>query len=241
MVFARSAAMAFNRYLDRDIDAINERTKVREIPTGVVSPRNALIFTILTSVLFVAASWAINPLCGILSPVALLVVLGYSWTKRFTPLCHLVLGTGLGLAPVGAFVAVTGRFEAAPIILGIAVLCWVSGFDIIYALQDEAFDRANGLKSIPAMLGGKNALLVSRLLHLIAAVCIITFGLLIGGNWLYYLGALVFVSMLIRQHTLVSPTDLSRVNAAFFTSNGVASVAYASFVITGLLLKFALS
>jgi 4-hydroxybenzoate polyprenyltransferase len=240
MVFARSAAMAFNRYLDRDIDAQNARTAVREIPAGIVSPRNALMFTLLTSGLFVACSWAINPLCGMLSPVALLVVLGYSFTKRFTPLCHLVLGTGLALAPIGAFVAVTARFELAPVVLGIAVLCWVSGFDIIYALQDEAFDRSTGLNSIPVLLGGKRALLVSRLLHTTAAVAILTFGVLIHGNFMYWLGALVFVAMLVRQHTLVTPTDLSRVNAAFFTSNGIASVVYAVFVITGLVLKFSL-
>lgn len=150
MVFARSAAMAFNRYLDRNIDAMNPRTAMREIPAGLISPKRALTFTLINSILFVAAAGLINPLCFLLSPVALLVVLGYSYTKRFTALCHLILGIGLSLSVIGAYLAVTGSFSLMPIIFSFVVLTWVSGFDILYAMQDESFDRAQSLHSVPA-------------------------------------------------------------------------------------------
>lgn len=155
MVFARSAAMAFNRYLDRSVDERNPRTRSREIPAGVISPRAALVFVIISSLLFVLCTWFINPLCFALSPVALAVILGYSYTKRFTFLCHFVLGLGLSLAPIGAYLAVTGRFDMLPLLYSAAVLLWVSGFDIIYALQDEDFDRSLQLHSVPAALGKK--------------------------------------------------------------------------------------
>nr|MBC7613163.1 UbiA family prenyltransferase [Pseudopedobacter sp.] len=159
MVFARNAAMAFNRYLDRDIDAKNPRTKQRDIPAGRITAKNALLFTIINCFLFIGATWFINLLCFFLSPIALIVVLGYSITKRFTALCHLVLGLGLSLAPIGAYLVVTGEFALLPILFSLAVLCWVSGFDIIYALQDEDFDRVENLHSIPSYLGKKNALM----------------------------------------------------------------------------------
>lgn len=235
MVFARSAAMAFNRYIDRDIDARNERTRQREIPAGVIAPRHALVFVVINCLLFVATTWFINPLCFFLSPVALLVVLGYSYTKRFTALCHLVLGLGLALAPVGAYIAVTGAFAWPPIVLGIGVLCWVAGFDIVYALQDEGFDKAHDLLSIPAVLGKTNALWVSVALHLITAAMVLLFGAMIGGSWVFWLGAAIFIALLGYQHWLVSPTDLSRVNLAFFTTNGIASVVFALFAIGELL------
>lgn len=236
MVFARSAAMAFNRYQDRDIDAANERTKVREIPAGLITPQRALAFVIANSLLFILTTWFINLLCFFLSPVALIVILGYSYTKRFTALCHLVLGLGLALAPVGAFIAVTGHFQWAPIVLGLAVLTWVSGFDIIYALQDESFDKANALNSIPAWLGKKNALAVSVGLHALTAGMILLFGALIGGGLIFWIGAAAFLVLLTYQHFLVSPTDLSRVNLAFFTTNGVASVLFACFTLAEILL-----
>lgn len=237
MVFARSAAMAFNRFIDRDIDAKNDRTVQREIPAGIITPRNALIFVLLNSLLFIGTTWFINPLCFYLSPVALLVILGYSFTKRFTSLCHLVLGLGLALAPVGAFIAVTGVFHWEPIILGVAVLTWVSGFDIIYALQDEEFDRENQLNSIPAFLGKRKALLVSTLLHFLTASMIILFGVFIGGGWIFWVGAVAFLGLLAYQHILVKPNDLSKVNLAFFTTNGIASVVFACFAIGELLLR----
>jgi 4-hydroxybenzoate polyprenyltransferase len=234
MVFARSAAMAFNRYLDRAIDARNPRTAVREIPAGIITEKSALIFTILSSLLFILTSFFINRLCFFLSPVALFVILFYSYTKRFTALCHLVLGLGLSLAPIGAYLAVTGRFDWLPLFFSFTVLFWVSGFDIIYALQDEEFDRSNQLHSIPSVLGKKNALLVSRLLHFCAAVSIIFAGIIGGfGNW-YWVGITVFVGMLIYQQSIVKPNDLRKVNLAFMTANGIASVVFSIFVILDL-------
>ncbi|MBX7240796.1 MAG: putative 4-hydroxybenzoate polyprenyltransferase [Bacteroidia bacterium] len=233
MVFARSAAMGFNRYIDRNIDLQNERTKIREIPSGVITPSNALIFVIVNCILFIATTWFINPLCFALSPVALIVVLGYSYTKRFTALCHLVLGLGLSLAPVGAYFAVTGGVaNALPVvILGFGVLCWTGGFDIIYALQDVDFDKSQNLNSIPVYLGREKALRFSEFLHFAAALCIMAFTWMIGAGWIQWIGAGFFVSMLIYQHLLVKPHDLSKVNLAFFTTNGIASVTFAFFVI----------
>jgi 4-hydroxybenzoate polyprenyltransferase len=236
MVFARSAAMGFNRYIDREFDARNARTAIREIPAGVISPTAALLFVIISSVLFVATTWFINPLCFYLSPVALLVVLGYSYTKRFTWLCHVVLGIGLSLAPIGAYLAVTGVFNLLPLLFSFTVLFWVSGFDIIYSLQDEEFDSANNLYSIPSFLGKKNALLVSRFLHLASISFVIAAGIIGHFGFIYWIGAAFFLSMLIYQHSLVKPTDLSRVNLAFATTNGIASVVFGCFVVADILL-----
>ncbi len=235
MVFARSAAMAFNRYADRKIDEKNPRTVVREIPAGIIHAKSALVFTILMSVLFFFTSFLINPLCFALSPVALAVVLGYSFTKRFTSLCHLVLGLGLSLAPIGAYLSVTAQFSLIPLLFSFLVLFWVSGFDIIYALQDDEFDKKEGLHSIPVALGRKKALLLSRLLHT-GVVGILLTVLILGnfGIW-YKIGALLFSGLLFYQHTLVKPDDLRKVNLAFFTSNGIASVLFAIFVITDIL------
>lgn len=236
MVFARSAAMAFNRYLDAKFDALNPRTAIREIPAGILKADNVLWFTIICCVLFILCTWFINPLCFYLSPIALFVVLGYSYTKRFTPLCHLILGLGLSLAPIGAYLAVTGTFALLPILFSFAVICWVSGFDIIYALQDEEFDRSHQLHSIPAWLGKAKGLRVSELLHLISAGCVIAAGIYGHFHWLYWIGVAVFTGMLIYQHSIVKPTDLRRVNLAFMTANGIASVVFAFFVIADLLL-----
>lgn len=227
MVFARNAAMAFNRYLDRNIDAKNPRTQTRDIPAGKVSAKEALIFVIINSILFVAATYFINNLCFFLAPVAIFVVLFYSYTKRFTALCHLVLGLGLSLAPIGAYIAVTGEFAVIPVLYSFAVLFWVSGFDIIYALQDEDFDRAENLHSIPAKLGIKNALNVSVFLHVLCAICIIAPIFLSHFGFTYYLGVALFCALLIYQHLLVKPTDISKVNRAFQTLNGYASVVFA--------------
>ena len=231
MIFARSAAMAFNRYLDRSFDAKNPRTAIREIPAGIISANSALLFTIINSVLFVVATFFINPLCLALSPVALFVVLGYSYTKRFTPLCHLVLGLGLSLAPIGAYLAVTGAFAVLPVLFSFTVLFWVSGFDIIYALQDEEFDKKYELKSIPAWLGKSKALRVSEFLHVLSAFCVTAAGYYGNFGVLYWIGVAVFIGMLIYQHSIVKPDDLRRVNIAFMTANGIASVVFAVFVI----------
>ena len=237
MVFARSAAMAFNRYLDRSFDAKNPRTAIREIPAGVIKANSVLLFTIFNCFLFIACTFFINKLCFFLSPVALLVVLGYSYTKRFTPLCHLVLGLGLSLAPIGAYLAVTGQFSLLPVLFSLAVIFWVSGFDIIYALQDEEFDKSQKLYSIPSWLGKAKALRVSELLHLLSTACVIMAGLYGGFGWLYWVGVAIFAGMLIYQHSLVKPTDLRKVNLAFMTANGIASVVFAIFVIADLFIN----
>jgi 4-hydroxybenzoate polyprenyltransferase len=237
MVFARSAAMAFNRYLDRRFDEQNPRTAIREIPKGIITPQNALVFTIINCILFIATTLFINPICFYLSPVALFVVLFYSYTKRFTALCHLVLGVGLSLAPIGAYLAVTGHFDWLPLLFSFAVIFWVSGFDIIYALQDEEFDKHHQLHSIPAALGKKNALRVSELLHVLSAAAVIGAGVYGDFGWLYWAGVAVFVAMLIYQHSVVKPNDLRRVNLAFMTANGIASVVFAGFVIADLFLN----
>ncbi len=237
MVFARSAAMAFNRYLDRQYDARNPRTAIREIPSGIITPQNALLFIIVNCLLFITCTFFINKLCFYLSPVALAVVLGYSYTKRFTPLCHLILGLGLSLAPIGAYLAVTGQFAFLPILFSLAVICWVSGFDIIYALQDEEFDKSQQLYSIPAWLGKAKALRVSEILHLLSAAAIIYAGVYGHFGWLYWIGTAVFAGMLVYQHSIVKPHDLKRVNLAFMTANGIASVVFAIFVIADLFIS----
>ena len=231
MVFARSAAMAFNRYADRFIDSQNPRTAKREIPAGVIASNSALIFVVVSSVAFVATTYFINPLCFYLSPVALAVILGYSYTKRFTFLCHFILGIGLSLAPIGAYIAVTERFDILPIFYSLAVLFWVSGFDIIYALQDEEFDKEKKLFSIPAFLGKGNALMLSNALHVISAAFIVFAGIYASFGIFYWIGTIVFSGLLLYQHTLVKPNDLSKVNMAFATTNGVASVIFAIFVL----------
>jgi len=238
MVFARSAAMAFNRYLDRSFDAKNPRTATREIPSGVIKANNALLFTIVSSLVFVICTFFINRICFYLSPVALLVVLGYSYTKRFTPLCHLILGLGLSLAPIGAYLAVTGRFDLLPILFSFTVLFWVSGFDIIYALQDEEFDKSQKLYSIPASMGNAKALRVSELLHVFSAACVLYAGWFGNFGWLYWIGAAIFIGMLIYQHFIVKPNDLKRVNIAFMTANGIASIVFAIFVIADLFIHY---
>ncbi len=234
MVTARSAAMAFNRYLDRSFDAKNPRTAIREIPQGIISPNSALRFVILNCLIFTIATYTINPICFFLSPVALFVILFYSYTKRFTALCHLVLGLGLSLAPIGAYLAVTGHFSLLPILFSFTVLFWVSGFDIIYAMQDIDFDQSNELHSIPSVLGADNALRVSELLHLLSAITVIVAGVYGQFHLIYWIGIGVFIGMLIYQHSIVKPQDLSKVNIAFMTANGIASVLFGLLVIVDL-------
>ena len=237
MIFARSAAMAFNRWLDANFDAKNPRTAVREIPAGVIKSNSALFFVIANCVFFIICTFFLNKICFYLSPVALFVVLFYSYTKRFTALCHLVLGVGLSLAPIGAYLAVTGEFAVLPVLFSFTVLFWVSGFDIIYALQDEEFDKANQLHSIPAAIGKTKALRISELLHTLAAACVAFVGVYGHfGTW-YWCGVAVFMGLLLYQHSLVKPTDLSKVNMAFFTANGIASVVFSIFVILDLFLS----
>lgn len=236
MIFARNAAMGFNRFIDRKIDEKNPRTATREIPAGIIKSNAARWFVIINSILFISSTYFINELCFYLSPVALLVVLGYSLTKKFTALCHFILGLGLSLAPIGAFIAVTGEFKLLPILFSIVVLFWVGGFDIIYSLQDDGFDKSQNLKSVPVFLGRKNALLLSRFVHLLVAIIVIYIGRLNFG-YFYWIGAAIFISMLSFQHIIVKQNDLSRVNIAFFTTNGVASVIFGIFVLIDLFLS----
>ena len=237
MVTARSTAMAFNRYLDRHFDKLNPRTAIREIPAGIIRAEKALIFIFVNAALFIVATYFINPICFYLSPVALFVVLFYSYTKRFTYLCHLVLGLGLSLAPIGAYLAVTGSFALLPLLFSFSVIFWVSGFDIIYALQDIDFDQSQSLYSIPSYWGLKKALTIARVLHVFSASFVIAAYFIGDFHYVYLLGLLVFVGMLIYQHSIVKPNDLSKVNIAFMTANGIASIVFSVFVITALVLQ----
>ncbi|MCX6267833.1 MAG: putative 4-hydroxybenzoate polyprenyltransferase [Bacteroidetes bacterium] len=236
VLFARNAAMGFNRYADREFDKKNPRTALREIPSNIISPTSALLFVIFNSLLFMGASYMLNFLCFLLSPVALMVILGYSLTKRFTYLSHLFLGIGLSLAPIGAYLAVTARFDMLPVIFSFIVIFWVAGFDILYSLQDIEFDRIEKLKSLPARLGRGKALILSSLFHLLVLILVGTAGVFGDFHLLYWIGAAIFAILLGYEHLIVKPTDISRVNLAFATMNGMASVIFASFVIADLLL-----
>jgi len=236
MIFARNSAMGFNRLADRKFDSLNPRTDKREIPSGKISANAAAIFVVINSLLFIVSAGFINRLTLFLSPVALLVILGYSVTKRITFLCHFILGLGLSLAPIGAYISVTGVFNILPIIYSFIVLTWVDGFDIIYALQDDDFDRDHNLYSIPSSLGRKRALAISSIVHFVTFILIVTAGLAGEGNILYWAGAIVFTGLLIWQHLLVKPDNLTRVTVAFQTTNGIASILYALFVILDLVI-----
>jgi 4-hydroxybenzoate polyprenyltransferase len=225
MVGARSSAMAFNRITDLEFDRRNPRTQTRALPAGLITVSQAWLFTLATAALLVIAAWQLNPLALWLSPVALLVVWAYSLTKRFTAASHLVLGLALGIAPSAAWIALLGRLDVPPMVLSAAVLCWVAGFDIIYASQDIDFDRAVGLHSIPAKLGLPRALTLSSVLHVFAFAGLAAFGWLAGLGWGYGAALLPVAVLLITQHRMVRPDDLSRVNAAFFTANGAISLA----------------
>jgi len=237
MVTARSTAMAFNRYLDRHFDKLNPRTAIREIPAGIIKAEKALLFIGINMAIFITATYFINTICFYLSPVALFVILFYSYTKRFTYLCHLVLGIGLSLAPIGAYLAVTGIFDVLPLLFSFAVIFWVSGFDIIYALQDIDFDQSQSLYSIPSQWGLKQSLSISRVLHVLSASFVIAAYFVGGFHFLYLFGLLIFIGMLIYQQSIVKPHDLSKVNLAFMTANGIASIVFSVFVIGAMLIQ----
>jgi len=236
MIFARNTAMGFNRLADKDFDALNPRTRRREIPTGIISARAAAVFVIINAVLFIVTTGFINRLTLFLSPVALLVIIGYSLTKRFTSLCHFVLGLGLSLAPVGAYISVTGKFSILPVIYSFIVLSWVSGFDIIYALQDDEFDKSTQLHSLPSATGRKKALAISIFVHFITFVLVLAAGIYGKSGILFWTGATIFTLLLIYQHSIVRHDDLSKVTMAFGTTNGIASILFAIFVIFDLIL-----
>ena len=236
VLFARNAAMAFNRYADLEYDRKNPRTAGRELPRNIISKPSALAFIIINAAFFMGAAFLLNNLCFLLSPLALLIVMGYSYTKRFTSLSHVFLGLGLGLAPIGAYIAVTAHFAILPLLFSFSVIFWVSGFDIIYAMQDVTFDQSEKLRSLPVFLGKKNALLLSVVFHIISIGFLITAGLIGPFGQIYWSGMLVYTALIIYQHFLVKPNDLSRVNLAFFTLNGIASVIFGCFVIADLYL-----
>jgi len=232
---ARFAAMGFNRIVDRDVDALNPRTRSREIPSGALSVLAASVAVAIACIIFVIAAWQLNPLCLVLSPLALGWVLFYSYTKRFTRLCHIVLGIGLSIAPVGGYLAVTGQWSDPwwmLVLLAAAVATWVGGFDILYALQDIDFDCAQGLHSLPASLGERNALTVARLLHICTVLALAGVGVAVGAHWIYAAGVIVATTLLLYEHSLVKPGDLGRLDAAFFTMNGVISIVFFAFVLT---------
>jgi 4-hydroxybenzoate polyprenyltransferase len=236
MVGARSAAMAFNRIADARYDALNPRTKNRAIPAGLLTIPQVAVFTLIACLLLVLAAWELNPLALLLSPVALLLALGYSYTKRFTALSHAFLGLALAVAPMGAWIAVTGRFEAAPAYLAGAVLFWLFGFDILYALQDTEFDRKTGLRSIPAALGNAKAILISRVGHTIMLGLLVGFGLAAHLYVVYFAGVFFTAALVIYEQSLVKPNDLSRLDFAFFNLNGYISVGLFLFTLADVLL-----
>jgi len=231
MVAARSAAMAFNRIVDASYDAGNPRTSNRAIPAGLLSVGQVAIFTIVSSLLFILAAWRINMICFLLSPLALVALLGYSYTKRFTSLSHFALGFAIGLAPLGAWIAVMGTISIPSLLLGATVMLWIGGFDIIYALQDVDFDTTCGLHSLPCKLGKGVALNLSRLMHAVMLLLLVWIGYLCGLHFVYYLGVLTVGALIYYEHSLVSPTDISKLNLAFFTLNGWISVSLFAFVI----------
>ncbi|MEA2761279.1 MAG: 4-hydroxybenzoate polyprenyltransferase [Gemmatimonadaceae bacterium] len=237
---ARFAAMGFNRIVDRDIDARNPRTKSREIPSGTMSVREASVAVAIASFVFLIAAWRLNRLCLMLAPLALAWVFFYSYTKRFTRWSHIVLGIGLSIAPVGGYLAITGHWSSPwwmLIALAIAVATWVGGFDILYALQDVSFDRENGLYSVPSTFGEANALRIARLLHTTTVVALAIAGLGAGTGAIYSVGVLVAGALLLYEHSLVKVDDFSRLDAAFFTMNGVISILFLGFVFTERLLR----
>jgi 4-hydroxybenzoate polyprenyltransferase len=238
MIFARNTAMGFNRLADKDFDALNPRTRKREIPAGTISTRAVTAFVITNAILFIVTTGFINRLTLFLSPVALLVIISYSYTKRFTSLCHFILGLGLSLAPIGAYISVTGKFSVLPVVYSVIVLTWCSGFDIIYSLQDDEFDKSNRLHSLPSATGRKKAIAVSIVVHIITFALVMAAGYYGKGGILFWIGATIFTFLLVYQHSIVRHDDISRVTLAFQTVNGIASIIFAIFVILDLIQRY---
>lgn len=224
MVSARTAAMAFNRLADQAVDAVNPRTSGRALPSGRLDRKFAWFVTGLSAMVFLAAAAALNPLCLALAPLTLAVLLGYSFAKRFTSASHLWLGFALGLAPIGAWIAATGRIAWPPVVLAASVCLWVAGFDIIYSLQDEAFDREHGLHSLPEHVGGHAALVAARVAHVLAFAGFVVFAVAAGGGPFRFGAVAIAGALLARQHRLISADDLTSVDAAFFSANGALAV-----------------
>ncbi|NSW45314.1 MAG: UbiA family prenyltransferase [Bacteroidales bacterium] len=237
MFFARSAAMSFNRYADAAIDALNPRTKNREIPKGIYKPKQVLMFTILNALLFIVCTYFVNSLVFYLSPVALIIILGYSYAKRFTYLSHIWLGVALALAPLGAFMVFSASFSWIPIPFSLIVIFWVSGFDVIYATQDAEFDKKHGLNSIPSIWGIKKALNIALSLHLLAIIAVLFTGFLFEWHFVYWIGVIVFSLMLLLEQVIVRKNfNKKTVNMAFATINSYAGLCYGIAVITDILI-----
>ena len=236
MIFARNVAMGFNRWADRHIDKDNPRTADREIPAGKISPRQAMVFVVINALLFIATACSINLLTAILSPVALAVIMFYSYCKRFTSLAHIVLGLSLGIAPAGAFIAVTGTLTWEVCLLSLLVLTWCGGFDIIYALQDAKFDRERGLHSIPSRFSVATSLYISIALHCVSVAALVGFAWQLPQSWLLWCGVGLFTAILVAEHVLVTPKKQRSIGIAFGTLNGLASLTLAAFVIANILI-----
>jgi len=236
MVGARSAAMGFNRWADRRIDAENPRTKMRALPLGLVSPQQVVVFTAVASALFIIAAYELNPLALYLSPIALGTVFFYSYTKRFTFLSHAFLGLAIAGAPLGAWIAVTGRLDAPALVLGVAVLFWLLGFDVLYAIQDIDFDRKTGLHSIPQRFGIRRSLWMARISHAITMTALFWISTLLPLNGYYMAGVISALCLIVYEHALVKENDLSKLNTAFFNMNGYISVAIFIFTLCDVLL-----
>ncbi|MCB0278311.1 MAG: putative 4-hydroxybenzoate polyprenyltransferase [Calditrichaeota bacterium] len=237
MIGARTAAMSFNRYIDADIDRENPRTANREIPSGKITKSDALIYVILSSLLLIFSAYRLNLLCFYLSPVALIVILGYSYLKRFTWLCHVVLGIGLGISPVGAWIAITGTFSVLPVLIGLAIMFWVAGFDIIYACQDFEFDSKRKLHSIPVTFGIERSLSMAKLFHTIAFLLFLAPVYVHEFHWIYFIGIAFMAGFLVNEHLLLRQRDLSKVNLAFFNMNAYFSIVYFSTICIDYYLK----
>ncbi|MDX9769463.1 MAG: UbiA-like polyprenyltransferase [Tenuifilaceae bacterium] len=232
MIFARNAAVSFNRVTDRFIDKRNPRNSNREIPSGKIHPRDAFIFSMINALLFIVTTFFINKMVFYLSPIVLIVLLGYSYTKRFTVLCHFVLGLGLSLAPIGAYLAVTGQWHVVPLLFSLIVFLWVGGFDILYSIQDEAFDKEESIKTVPAVFGKRKSRVISIVLHIAVLLLVLKVGYILDSGIFYWAGAVAFISLLITQQLIIKPSSAKSVNFAYATLNGLASLLFAAFNIT---------
>lgn len=236
--FARNSAMAFNRYIDRDIDSKNERTKDREIPSNKISKEKAIVFITINIFLFIITTYLINPLAFYLSPIAIITILFYSYSKRITWLCHYILGIGLAIAPIGSYIVLAEQFSMAPLLLSFAVIFWVGGFDILYALQDEEFDKKENLHSIPQQFGRRNALIISAFSHFITLIILALFGIMYSNSIIYWTGFALFSSILIWEHLIIKPSDISRIDIAFATMNASGSVIFAIFTLIDMFYQY---
>lgn len=237
MVAARTAAMTFNRIVDRDIDSLNPRTQSRHLPSGTVQLSEAIGLLLFSIIIFLCSAWKLNFLAFVLSPVALVIICGYSFFKRFSALSHFILGLSLGIAPIGAWIGVTGQISLSSVLLACGVLLWVAGFDVIYALMDEEFDRKTGLHSLVVKYGKINALKIAFVLHVLCVIFITLFGVFSGLGWIFYAGMGIFAVLIVYEHYIVRPDDIARINMAFFNVNGTISIGVFLFTLVDVMMK----